>query len=271
MYLNVCQIFYPYNKFDTEEKMKELTQYMYRPHSEPIVAPEPRETPEPTPAPTPTPRPAPTPKTVSPLFFPNKQNSMFWCLYIFVHGYDEFLTIQKSKQSTIELSENQKIIDSIRSNVSLLKTTNHKITNAKCQEILSDLMVGGNNNISLLLAYSVFYKLSIVVFTEGTLYLEMKPEDGSGKQIFMYYDSAEKKYGINLSETDHETGCALKEKCLYVENANKPLKAVSHYKLGDLQKMATLLTIDTPPKQTKSELYVALEHKFLVLLKDWAV
>jgi hypothetical protein len=255
MYSELSQIFYPYNKFDSKEKLNELHSYIYRGLPLPIMDQSPPN--------------VLTTKKEEPIFYPKKQNSLFWCIYIFIHGYDEYQMIHNSRHSTVELSENQKIIDFLRSNPKIIKSTNHKTTNIKSQELLSDLMIGKKTNISLLIPYAIFYKTSIVVsFCNKNVVLEVIPEI-SEKQLIIYYDK-NKNYGIDLSTTD----CGkiinhLRDKNIFIENYDKALKSISHYKTEDLREMAKKLGIEMPLKIKKNEMYSALENYFMVLLEDW--
>jgi len=260
MTTSLYQIFYPYNKFDTIEKINILKKYMYqgsviKDAEVSLVVPVVED----------------TKNNPLPIYYPEKQNSLFWCIYIFVYGEDEYQMIQPSKQSTIELSENQKIINFIRSNPKILKSTNHKITNLKMQEILSDLMIGKKNNLSLLLAYSVFHKLSIIIFHEN-LYLEILPQDHSeDSRIYIQYDDKLKRYGIKSIETIDN---GWQETFFKIENYNKPLKAISNYKVGDLKEIANKIGVDigsitTVGTALKQQIYLILENKFLILLKNW--
>jgi hypothetical protein len=278
MYNELYPIFYPYKKMDTKDKIMELKKYMFKPMQppsliiesiSPLVQPLVSASPSSSALPL-----APSPITKTTLYYPDKQNSLFWSIFIFIHGYDEYQTIQPSKHPTVVLTENQKIIESIKSNPKILKTTNHKITNAKTKEIMSDLMVGINgNNLSLLLAYSVYYKISIVVFI-GHLYFTVNPEgdgdqeEGScnqSKTIYLFYDETKRRYGFDIAPPSTIDDYFL------LENYNKALKAVSHYKLTDLCEIAQTLKIEYDPKLKKNELYSLLENKFLVLLKDWLI
>jgi hypothetical protein len=119
------------------------------------------------------------------ILYPDKKNALFWCIYIYKYGHDEYRMIPKSKQATTEIAENQKIINFIKENPKILKNTNKKITNAKIDEIQSDLMLGKTSNLSLLPAYSMFYKISIIVFFGNICYP-------------IYYD-----YGDDCENKDH--------------------------------------------------------------------
>jgi hypothetical protein len=242
---NLYQIFYPYNKFDTKEKIELLKKYMYSETTKKIPRNMSVQISEP-----------PPPKK-DPILYIEKKNSMFWSIYISIFGYESFQ--YSEKQSTIEMSEKQKIIDFIKENPKILKTTGYKITNTLGQEILSDLMTMGENPI-LFIAYAVYYKINIVVFfvrdKQTKFYLEIVPETHE-KVVYLFYDVKMKKYGVELN-SDSQIEADFRDKLLSIENFQKPLKAISHYKMSDLQTMAMKLGVSIDEKKKKEELYTAL-------------
>jgi hypothetical protein len=199
--------------------------------------------------------------------YTGKLNSLFWCFYIHVHGQMEFNRIPKNKQSTIELSEHQKMIEFMRTHPSALKSsTNHKMTNIQMQKVLSDLMVmGKKTNPDLLVVYSVYYNVPLIVFFK-TVYLEVIPEDATKESLVLEFDKA-RGYGLSI-EKEIE-----KDQKLLIETWTKPLKSVTHYKVSDLEKMVNILfpfPIEEPMKKVKkADLYQKVEQEWTLLLRDW--
>jgi hypothetical protein len=205
---------------------------------------------------------------VSSLYFPEKQNSLFWSLYISLNGMNDYLTLPKGKQRTLELSENQKVMNWIQKNPKAMKTFNHKITQSKTQQILSDLMIISPNNLAVLFAYSAFHETSIVLFHQYT-YLEIKPTETTEKTIHIIYDATKKRYGLKMKNEEHITIPNYAETHIALEFFVKPLKSVGNYKVSELQEMAVKANLSCDAKQKKADLYLQLETALFVLTKEW--
>jgi hypothetical protein len=57
---------------------------------------------------------------------PTHQDSLFWCIYIAMHGYNDYLQVSRN-YGVKELEIKQKIGNYIQSNPSKMKKTNIKI------------------------------------------------------------------------------------------------------------------------------------------------
>ena len=79
-------------------------------------------------------RPIPEQPCISTLT-PPQADSLFWCIYIAIHKYDEYLMIH-NKHNMLELEWKQKLSKQITDCPSKLKQSNHKVTKANIQEIL---------------------------------------------------------------------------------------------------------------------------------------
>jgi hypothetical protein len=74
-------------------------------------------------------------KEKSDIYYPEKKDTLFWCLYIAKNGLNAYNSITQG-YSNIEMEEKQKIMESIKTQPSRLKNTNVKITNVAIQEIM---------------------------------------------------------------------------------------------------------------------------------------
>jgi hypothetical protein len=131
-------------------------------------------------------------------FFPNRNNSLFWCLFIKKYGFEHFYSIQKQKLATTELSEQSKIAEFLgKPESSIKKIEKPKITKKYIQELRSDLMVMDKNKnaLALLPAYALFYDCCIVVVFNEHLFLEITSNDPSNKEIYIYTNSHH-RFGI---------------------------------------------------------------------------
>lgn len=112
------------------------------------------------------------------------------------------------------------------------------------EDIVNNLVYDKTINLDTFNVICLFYKLNII-FIKNRTYVKMKySEDDTS---FLYINDK----GQYL-ETEQDV-----DKLLEV-NMEKPLRAVSFYKLGELQEMATKLNIDTEKKK-KQELYDSIK------------
>lgn len=203
----------------------------------------------------------------SSIFFPQRENSLFWCAFISFHGMAEYEMIQK-KYSNQELAEKHKIIDSIKKNPQHLKLSNHKITNGLIQEILSDLMTHLKSNLLTFIGMTYYYNKYFYI-VKGHTYLyfapnEITPEDESS--IFIIHCKNEKEYGIDL-DTTFEKIEDIKSNYICMESIEKPLKGISAYKMTDLTKMCKKMDLnndmDKWETKKKPDLYKYIWEKCL--------
>ena len=255
---SLLQIFYPYKIFDTTEKINKLKPYMYQQETgkqqekqiEKQIEKQQEKQIE---------KPENPPKPEEALdYYPDQKSSLFWSIYVSIYGMNEYTTLAKNKYSTIELRENQKIIDFFKDQPKTLKSSSMKLTNTDVQDILSDLMVGTKNKVSVLPAYSIYYKRNIIVYYKNeNVYLEYTTELDH-PFIYLCYDSKRNRFGIQFS--------FLRETAFRLESDKKALKPISSYKVKDLETIASQLKIETG-KHKKPELYSLLEIKLSVSIK----
>jgi hypothetical protein len=296
------QIFYNYDKFDSREKIDSLKGFMYNKETSVSVANQPlvkpkedlrhtqNETLQHTQNEVSKRKEEPVSLSTPQVLYPDKKNALFWCIYIHKYGHDEYRMIPKSKQATTEIAENQKIINFIKENPKILKNTNKKITNAKIDEIQSDLMLGKTSNLSLLPAYSMFYKISIIVFFGNIcypIYYDDDHDDGDDDDnkdhtLCIRFDFQSKtnqhtgqtdlqfssgKFGICDDEFSLKVSKdKLEEQYFVIDDFAKPLKSVSAYRLTELENIASKLQLLYTSKMKKSDLYVLISDRIKLFL-----
>ena len=106
-------------------------------------------------------------KTTS--FKPGLRDSIFWCVYVAIHGESHYQNQIKSGTNMINLMMNEKkaISDHFNNNSSLLKNSNHKITLAKINEIKCNLMTKSiMDSVESFIPCSIYYGRPIYVYFE---------------------------------------------------------------------------------------------------------
>jgi len=278
---------YCLNKFDTPEELLTLEPYFYTPSSLPVpsialvasavpshpiitlpIITPPIPTPSiPTP-PIPTCYVKPPPKSTAEWFEPVQSDSLFWCVYTFVNGYSEYLMIG-SKYANREIEEKQKFFAFFKKCPKILKTTNCKITNQQTDEILSE-MLSMNDQTSFLgiIALVVYYKINILlVHDTKKMYLSFHlMEDDNEQQphnqktcVLYKHPKSNKRYKMKMYAEDAETISTIKNTMLCLESYMKPLRAISTYKVSELEEIAEKLEIEVS-KMKKQELYANIQE-----------
>lgn len=191
--------------------------------------------------------------------FPKQKDTLFWCFYIIVNGEENYEKMQpinliKEKQSKIEY------IEKIRQNKIILKQ--HKY--ATLIHIENQLLNETKIDIKTFFSLCVLENLNIFYINKKTFY-EIKMNDEKKYYILHCLDNTS-KYGFEV--VDHESGLnKYRESLFQIEKLDKPVKAISSYKLKELQDFCTKLSIEINNSETnkaknKKELYEALIQYF---------
>jgi hypothetical protein len=255
--MTLYQQIFERHAFDTPEKIGVLSKFIYKLAPVPVPVLAPIQEPVSAPAPIPEPAPAPAPIKVQAQvqvqaptktqFFTDKADSLFWCLYISKYGYSEYESIGHG-YSNVEIAEKQKIIEYVRKNSGITKTK------VMAQEIMSDLMTNKRTSLSVLPAFAAFYNKRIVITKQNKFYIDMRTNNEFDTLYLVKNERG--NYGI-----DHTIPNLTKQ--IQLNSHDKPLNAISTYKIGDLNELALRVGIDTIKKRNKSELYQEITLKCL--------
>jgi len=192
-------------------------------------------------------------------FYPKHSDTLFWCIFSFVYGFDEYNQIGHSYGNRV-LEEKMKIIDFIKKNPKAMKESNVKITNVGVQEVISEFMVDKTTSFQGIIALAVYYKTSIyLIHKEKNMYLKFLPYRDSEceKKCYIYYDNYLRdqiKYKTPISEMEVPD----LDYMICLESHVKPFRPISHYKIDDLEKIAIQMGITPEKRLKKLELYEKL-------------
>jgi hypothetical protein len=187
---------------------------------------------------------------------PAQADSLFWCIYIAIHKYDEYLMLH-NKHNMLELEWKQKLSKQITDCPSKLKQSNHKVTKANIQEILSDFMTAPyKTNMLCVIAITVYYNINIIImnstnnmrmeFTTGTL-----PVD-----TYVIYKNEKNHYSICPEPASADEIARIRNSSFLIENNEKPLKSIGSYKVDELIQYAKLFGVyNDHEKYKKNELH----------------
>ncbi len=199
---------------------------------------------------------------------PRQQDTLFWCLYIIHHGYNDYMQIDRN-YGVKELEEKQKIFNFIKANPSKMKNTNYKMTNVALQEIQSEMMtVQKQTSMQCLIAMLVYYNINLLIVdaSEKTM-LEfwVNKEDipsmntkttSDSASTYVLYKSKMGKYKLQMENIATYKIYEMKEKYVVLDSYLKPLKSMTNYKVEELEEIAKKLCVyNENKKYKKAELY----------------
>jgi len=189
---------------------------------------------------------------------PDEKDKLFWCCYIAYYGTEKYNNV-KRRSGNVSMEEKQKISEHFKKTPNLLKNINQKMTKARMQEIISEIMVNGEITLNALPAFSLYYRMRILLIKEDRIFLNISGEDLYDKTVIIRKNS-DKEYAIDIDSNDNKIK-EIMENCICLYNNEKPLKAISNFKMNELKDLAERVNIDIDQKTTKQELYASISRK----------
>ena len=190
-------------------------------------------------------------------YVPNQQDTLFWCYYIIVNGYTAYEMLL-NKNSVIAKQMKIDLVLLIRKHKDILKIYKFDtITN-----IESNLVNDHCINIKTFFSLCAISNLNIMYINKKT-YFESFMNDTSNVYIITNRNGS--KYGYQIA-----SDCQIDEthKNLYkLDKMDKPMKALSGYKVEELVNMCEKLAIEskhisTGKTKSKKELYESIIQYF---------
>ena len=205
------------------------------------------------------------------LIEPYQKDSLFWCIYIIVHGYNDYNNIIRN-YGVRQLEEKQKIFEYIKENKLNIKNTNYKITNVSISEMMSEFItVHKETSILCLIAMVVYYNINIIIvdldnhtMLEFWSNKEEIPNHNNDykRNTYVLYKRKNGKYKLRIENITTTKISEMRDEYIVLESYNKPLKSISSYKVNELEIMIKKLGICMEEKKyKKNELYEMIEQK----------
>jgi hypothetical protein len=196
------------------------------------------------------------------LFFPNQQDSLFWCFYIIKNGEFSYESLH-NKNSLISKQMKINFIDVIRKNKDTVKM--YKFDTLS--NIESNLANDVNLNVKSFLTLCAVENINVIYVSKKT-YFELLMNDSNIIYIVNEVESQSKynnKYGFEMATEDllHN----IRSTKYKLDKIDKPIKSESSYKVQDLLDICSKLAIEinntnTGKKKTKKELYESIIQYF---------
>ncbi len=187
---------------------------------------------------------------------PAQADSLFWCIYIAIHKYDEYLMIH-NKHNMIELEWKQKLAKQITDCPTKLKQSTHKVTKANIQEILSDFMTAPyKTNMLCVIAITVYYNIHIIIMNSTNNMRMEFTTDTHPTYTYVIYKNERNHYSICPEPASSAELDRIRCSSFLIENNEKPLKSIGSYKVDELIQYAKLFGVyNDHEKYKKNELH----------------
>ena len=200
------------------------------------------------------------------LFIPNQQDSLFWCFYIIKNGDIKYETLA-NKNTLLAKQMKIEMVELIRKNKNIIKQ--YKFDTLS--NIESNLANDNNLNVNCFFALCAIENINIIYIKKNTYY-ELLTNDTN--IVFLVHDVQSQsqtltqikyynKYGFELAT--EESLNKIRNTFFKLDSINKPIKAISSYKLNDLINICNKLSIDTNnngKQKGKKELYELIIQYF---------
>jgi len=207
---------------------------------------------------------------------PKQPDSLFWCIYIALYGYNKYNEIGH-RYGNIEIEEKQKIMEMMKKNPSKIKECPKRITKAQYQEIMSDFMTNKKITNEMLIMFALYYDIRIWIVNTASdqkniglpdsWYMDIYSNECLKKEPIIIYkkQGRSQQYFIEQSEGEQFIKITnnIKNKLFRFDNYDTPLKTISNYKIIDLEIFADQLDIEFNGKYKKQEVYDKIMQKIL--------
>jgi hypothetical protein len=202
------------------------------------------------------------------IFYPKQKDSLFWSFYVMVHG-DVAYEMLQPMNLVVEKKIKIEYIEKIRENKLLLKQ--HKY--ATLIHIENQLLNEARIDIKTFFSLCVLENLNIFYIHKKTYYELLMNDDMN--TIFILQQPTKSTQSIKYSQ-NHKYGFEsetqktveqYKNELFHIEHLEKPLKAISSYKLNELIDFCNRLGLETVHSESKKpkkkqELYETLIQYF---------
>lgn len=176
------------------------------------------------------------------IFYPKQRDQLFWIFFVIVNGNDAYETV--NNYFTTEKETKYKWIEDFRKNKELFKPI--KVSRNSIEDELAN-----KPKISLHCIKALCHMHDINVFyIDNKKYYEMITNDS--KPVYVI-ERINHKYGLKKN-VDTETLDYYRQHYWQLENLDKPLKAISSYKVSDLTTICKKININCE-NMTKQKIY----------------
>jgi hypothetical protein len=188
-----------------------------------------------------------------------EKDKLFWMLYIFEHGYENYSMLGKNTYS-FEMKTKTKLIKQIKENKQELKHFKLKVS-----DIEADLLYSKKMKVTTLFTLLIIKNINFLYYTENLIYQWKKADN---EQIFILNHNKTDNIYLNEDKAlSDEYFDKLNKTRLIVDNLKKPIRGVSSYKVSELKEMCEKLNINIMKNMKKTfakkELYEKIVQRII--------
>lgn len=193
---------------------------------------------------------------------PSQRDSLFWCIYIAIHEYKEYIVI-RNNHNTREIEWKQELSKKITYNPLKIKNSNHKTTKANVSEILSDLMTNPyKTDILCLIAITVYYNINIIIMNDAkNLRFEFITNTTDDAKTYLFNKNDKNYYSMQIDPLLEFEIADIRNTSYLIENNEKPIKSIGSYKVDKLEQYVKQFGLyKSTEKYKKTDLYNLLRE-----------
>ena len=190
-------------------------------------------------------------------FTPSQKDKLFWCFYIIIHGYEEY-EMNRSTSFSVEKRIKIEAVEKLKTIKTKLKELKLKRTELE-DELVHQQMITVKGLYALCLIHDVS-----ITYIYNRKYCELNKTDTTSKRAIIIQNEKREdslRWTTNASSSttsavDDAFYKKIQEEYWFIENIQKPLKAVSAYTLKELQDISQRLHIElciTQDSKSKSK------------------
>ena len=179
------------------------------------------------------------------IFYPKQKDNLFWCFYIALYGFDNYDTV--SNFFTKEKEVKYAWIEDIRNRKEILKPI--KISKSTVEDELANCL---KVTMTTIKAMCHLFDINIFYIDNKKFY---EISTNINKPVYVI-EKKDQTYGLKRNLTFEQLDY-YRNHFWKLENLDKPLKAISSYKINDLRAICSKIHIDCS-NMTRPQMYQAI-------------
>ena len=198
-------------------------------------------------------------------FYPKEKDTLFWCFYIIKNGHSTYESLY-SKNDVLATQMKIEYIEKIRKQKQIVKTYKFDtLTNIE-SNLANDKLL----NVKTILTLCAIENINVLIVNNKSYY-ELLMNDTNDVYVITCLENKskgqyEKTYGFEICQKEF-VDLNIKPTLYRVDNIDKPIKAISSYKVDDLIEICNKLAIETTQlvtgkTKTKKDLYESIIQYF---------
>ena len=192
-------------------------------------------------------------------FRPKQRDTLFWCFYIAAYGYDQYLCVMRN-YGVKELEIKHEASEYVKSNYKELKESSVKMTKSLAQDMMSDFHTSvTDTNFHNFLALCFMKKINVyILHEEKPSYLKFFYHKDS--PTYLFQQEKYNRYSVQLEAMSLEKLIKIETDYYCLDSWIRPIRAISSYKVTDLEDIAYKTNLIDIPNMKKPDLYAYISE-----------